>query len=542
MPRFRTPYPSQRVLYISLLSIVFTTQCSCQIICEESNNRTIVEKYMFRSFVKGSYSICESSCRKYDGWLAAMNTRQEFAVMKLISNSLDPLDTLVFLNAQANTEYNLHRYVNGTRVDNMEFPTPWCSLTVTLKMNSKCITYSTPSAADKNCLLMFPCDSGDPLYGFCETYLNITGEYKDCEDTLCICPGGKLSCSCPKDCLKLYATGHCDYSPCRYDRYGPSCEYQCRCKDKEPCDLVTGNCPNGCQENWRGAACNETACPVNRFGPFCKQFCFCKYGDQCNVTTGDCYYGCEDQMYGRTCETSDCWPGMYGPKCRKPCSLLCGGGVPCSRTDGRCMSEECPVPFRVLPFCNQTVCPDGKWGSNCDKQCECEPPIDTCDVKTGLCFPHRSVPKELLTNSSCPEGLWGNYCHMTCMDKACQSCLKTNGGYCEKCRDGYNLTATKDCEKDSFVLMILVVFLCVLLLILVALLLLLLKRSTKKKEDKTELVEEEQDVKEEEEEEENATPSVEGEAEGKERGSEGQVDGEEGEHHDEADDEEHPAA
>ncbi|XP_005109840.1 multiple epidermal growth factor-like domains protein 10 isoform X2 [Aplysia californica] len=527
-----------------ILLQLFVTQIGSQP-CSESPNRTLVQKMFFYSGAKVSFPKHVELSKTFGAKLATIRNaldwdifNQSFAVKSNYYRS----DTFIYLGSSSGTWYNDFRWRKGPMVDNTDVtifrpPEP-------RRDDSSCL--GAGIYYNKHPKNMFIRDTicNRATEGLYEVHLELTGKFKDCKVNLCICPGGKILCStrgCAIGCSKLYFNGHCDYSPCRYDRYGPSCEYQCRCKDKEPCDLITGNCPNGCQENWRGAACNETACPLNRFGPFCKQFCFCQYGDQCNVTTGDCYYGCEDHMFGRSCGVTRCRKGAFGSRCQKTCSLRCGR-VFCSVLTGKCLVNECPVPFIALPYCNHTVCPEGTWGPTCDRKCRCEPPTGHCDPNTGACTNLRAVPKELLTNSSCPEGLWGNYCHMTCMDKACQSCLKTNGGYCEKCRDGYNLTATKDCEKDSFVLMILVVFLCVLLLILVALLLLLLKRSTKKKEDKTELVEEEQDVKEEEEEEENATPSVEGEAEGKERGSEGQVDGEEGEHHDEADDEEHPAA
>ncbi|XP_005109846.2 multiple epidermal growth factor-like domains protein 10, partial [Aplysia californica] len=511
-----------------IVMCIFLVQCTCQS-CPASPGRTVVQKVFFSSQENPNKAYHMNKCRKYGGTMAKIQTLEdEMGVKKLLTGeeNLEQLgiDYVMIGGLADSRAMNIFRWENGPLVGNSERPI-WKKPEPN-RNHENCLsvpTNSNMSYAD------FPC--GFESHGVCEAFPQLSKEHLACEDTLCICPGMEMACKCRDSCVRAYVADICDYSPCRFDRYGSSCEFQCRCKDKRACDMVSGKCPAGCQYGWKGESCNQTACPLNRFGGFCEGFCYCRQGDQCNITNGDCYNGCEEYAYGPSCENSGCKVGKYGPQCTKDCSY-CGSKVPCSRDKGVCSTRKCPGKYRGGPFCMDIFCPVGLFGSNCTQKCRCSKQ-SPCDINTGKCL-FEEVPKELLPENACPEGLWGNNCNITCMDKSCQGCLKTNGGYCMKCRDGYYLTATKDCEmnkKDSFVLMILVVILCLLLLILLALIPLLLKRSKKKEEEHAELEEEEQDMIEESEEEEGeegedhpassrkGTAKGEEEGEGEKRGS-----------------------
>ena len=84
-----------------------------------------------------------------------------------------------------------------------------------------------------------------------------------------------------------------------------------------------------------------------------------------------------------------------------------------------------------------SACPDGKWGSQCSRLCNCDTPTTVCEPVTGC--------------TECPPGFKkGGDCHEDkneCNDNPCGSnanCTNTVGTFRCDCHEGYvqhNLTA-----------------------------------------------------------------------------------------------------
>ncbi|XP_062589300.1 multiple epidermal growth factor-like domains protein 10, partial [Saccostrea cucullata] len=152
---------------------------------------------------------------------------------------------------------------------------------------------------------------------------------------------------CPPNCYK----GRCDISSgkcrscpeglqgdycCKPGKYGRNCTERCGfCKDKQPCNSVTGNCANGCSEGFYGDKC-ITECPLGYYGFKCTGVCSnkCATRSVCDRFTGTCFDGCLPGFSGDRC-LNVCRPGQYGRNCRERCGL-CKDKKPCDSVTGIC--------------------------------------------------------------------------------------------------------------------------------------------------------------------------------------------------------------
>ncbi|XP_061170694.1 receptor-type tyrosine-protein phosphatase epsilon-like [Saccostrea echinata] len=94
-------------------------------------------------------------------------------------------------------------------------------------------------------------------------------------------------------------------TPCPRGSYGQECKFQCsgHCKDRIPCDHVTGGCAGGCVSGWTGTMCNKI-CDDGRYGINCTSYCsgHCLNDESCNKETGHCDSGCSDGYIGDLCK------------------------------------------------------------------------------------------------------------------------------------------------------------------------------------------------------------------------------------------------
>ncbi|XP_067666943.1 uncharacterized protein [Haliotis asinina] len=129
---------------------------------------------------------------------------------------------------------------------------------------------------------------------------------------------------------------------------------------------------------------------------------------------------CVDNL-GHTCKTTDCSQPGIPFLCAKTCKTCteegCGSGH-YETVQGRCESCDKPPLIYTDSYNSSCVCPDGKWGRDCNETCSvgC---ISTCHRWTGGC------------HSTCKQCHWGSDCSLTY-----DNCMCTETGVC-KCKEGY---------------------------------------------------------------------------------------------------------
>ena len=57
----------------------------------------------------------------------------------------------------------------------------------------------------------------------------------------------------------LYFTSF-EFLACAQGKFGYKCQYECNCKDGQPCDRVSGYCRNGCAPGHAGKTCLTGIC------------------------------------------------------------------------------------------------------------------------------------------------------------------------------------------------------------------------------------------------------------------------------------------
>ncbi|XP_038078642.1 multiple epidermal growth factor-like domains protein 10 [Patiria miniata] len=194
-----------------------------------------------------------------------------------------------------------------------------------------------------------------------------------------------------------------------------------------------------CCPGWTMQGGNCAECETGHYGIHCAKTCSCDGGGyKC-----DRIYGCvSEQLDDRNCTLVASDSGVC-----PDCGGECINGQRCNHTTNVC---ECPPGWRDDSggICNfYAGCPDGKYGVDCDKQCQCENNA-TCDVLTGHC----DCPAGwmgLNCSNSCGPSKYGRNCTKTCIcpDNALEcnridgSCLCPPGFYgmnCSvECPDGY---------------------------------------------------------------------------------------------------------
>ena len=90
-------------------------------------------------------------------------------------------------------------------------------------------------------------------------------------------------------------------------------------------------------------------------------------------------------------------------------------------------------------FTKSWRCDAGKWGDNCENQCNTTCAENRCDKVTGHCY-------------SCSENYWGNYCDTSCTVVYCikqADCDRVTGPFCEVCEENkWGSLCEKDCSNN----------------------------------------------------------------------------------------------
>ncbi|WAR16068.1 PTPRT-like protein, partial [Mya arenaria] len=230
-----------------------------------------------------------------------------------------------------------------------------------------------------------------------------------CDDVGLGCSANCTSCKSLKECTS-----------CESGYYLESAE-ECRA-----CTYVKTNCVtcsndtfcNECRPGFWGTTC-RTFCSKGCNTEFCNSFdgtCTCKQG----FYGPTCQYMCSDNCLTNTCGVNgecECKDGYYGNQCNGMCYSgceKCSNGSSCS------------------------MCPSGKYGTNCGVSCECN---GRCDFLTGECI-HVTCPETCVSCgerdhcNECTVGWFSSRCNNTCSDK-CKGGCEQNSGDCNACYPGY---------------------------------------------------------------------------------------------------------
>ncbi|XP_061185172.1 multiple epidermal growth factor-like domains protein 10 [Saccostrea echinata] len=170
---------------------------------------------------------------------------------------------------------------------------------------------------------------------------------------------------------------------CPNGSYGHECKSKCsgHCKDRTPCNHVTGECARGCNVGWTGTLCNKP-CDAGRFGVNCTSYCsgHCLNDESCNKETGHCDLGCSGGYIGDLCNI-ECTPGWFGKECKYRCSGHCAEDESCNHVDGIC-SRGCKDGY-IGHNCT-TACTVNRYGKNCTSVCSSKC-TSTCAHTDGSC-------------------------------------------------------------------------------------------------------------------------------------------------------------
>ncbi|XP_061185174.1 receptor-type tyrosine-protein phosphatase alpha-like [Saccostrea echinata] len=236
-----------------------------------------------------------------------------------------------------------------------------------------------------------------------------------CEVVVEGCSRGKYGINCDMNCPTNCFGRECDIvrgtcmkckagwegekcqTSCPNGSYGQECKSKCsgHCKDRIPCNHVTGECVRGCVVGWTGSLCNKP-CDAGRFGVNCTSYCsgHCFKDESCNKETGHCDLGCSGGYIGDLCNI-ECTPGWFGEECKYRCSGQCADDESCNHVDGIC-SRGCKDGY-IGQNCT-TRCPLNKFGKNCAHECSQNCANDICDRLNGSC------------TAGCKEPFFGEMC------------------------------------------------------------------------------------------------------------------------------------
>ena len=117
---------------------------------------------------------------------------------------------------------------------------------------------------------------------------------------------------------------------------------------------------DGCAGQFEVCVDEPDVCIDGYFGHWCRFSCQCKYGDVCDKITGSCPSGCQDKLWGPGCQLEHaCYYNDEG-------ASVYGGKLPIADVG------ECD-------------CPDGRFGNNCEEECDCYPFWMPCHSSSGIC-------------------------------------------------------------------------------------------------------------------------------------------------------------
>ncbi|XP_053386927.1 uncharacterized protein LOC123542089 isoform X2 [Mercenaria mercenaria] len=272
--------------------------------------------------------------------------------------------------------------------------------------------------------------------GFNKTELGECHDIDECEEKnntcsqVCLNTAGSFDCSCENGYFLDGDNITCQ--ECPIWTFGDNCLYNCNCNktNTETCDAKTGTCV--CIGGWNGTGCendineceNETTCPKH---------------SMCNNSDGSYNCTCNTgyrMMFDGNCEI--CPKGRYGFNCSRDCKCHKLNSKSCNHVFGNC------------------TCKEGWIGSSCSED------IDECEENSTLC---QSIENSTCENTNgsymcrCNEGLreQGNICtdcdiwkyghdcksNCTCNISKSEYCDPVNG-VCT-CKAGWNGV---NCEND----------------------------------------------------------------------------------------------
>ncbi|KAL8605912.1 hypothetical protein ACOMHN_059702 [Nucella lapillus] len=266
--------------------------------------------------------------------------------------------------------------------------------------------------------------------------------------------GDQCSTPCSPGCLNTVCgrqSGQCYCQPgyrgkactdCDYGYYKTSsgtcekCSSNCR---SQTCDSQTGKC-DGCVAGWYGAMCTLS--------------CQTAHCQQCDQDTGALCSQCTLNSFLLPPQCTDCPEGYYKRADNSGCNVCtsnCKSGTVCDKTTGHC-----------------PLCPAGKQGHVCDRDCNlgrygqnCTADCGHCRYQThpGYCRPDTGKCvygclagwQTSLCNKECEDGQYGAGCTQTCGQcKGAAVCNKTDG-HCSNCQPGWKLpTCNTECPDGWY--------------------------------------------------------------------------------------------
>ncbi|GFN96674.1 multiple epidermal growth factor-like domains 10 [Plakobranchus ocellatus] len=204
-------------------------------------------------------------------------------------------------------------------------------------------------------------------------------------------------------------------------------------------------------------AFGEVICALGKYGRQCERDCNCfNQTEACFVSTGGCPSGCAAGYTGEDCYTT-CPDGTYGSGCNKICSANCAQSTNvCNRVDGVC-NGGCTPGFQ-RPLCTK-MCSPGTFGLGCLQNCSvtCAGPDNACHPVNGACelgcdagYKNRTAQ----CSETCDPGTYGRNCNETCSDYCAgelNSCDSKNGVCDQGCDIGYLLPLCRnECPSTTF--------------------------------------------------------------------------------------------
>ncbi|XP_060606228.1 multiple epidermal growth factor-like domains protein 10, partial [Ruditapes philippinarum] len=224
---------------------------------------------------------------------------------------------------------------------------------------------------------------------------------------------------------------------CDETHWGEQCTLQCgRCKDFQPCDVLTGYCKSGCQNGTLDTHLCDTECPNGTYGENCTLECSgnCNHGDACRKTDGHCERGCSPGFTDDKCHRK-CPRGYYGFNCSSTCSVNCASVYSdCHHINGSCL-DGCLPGWEGSPC--EKECDAGFWGMNCAKMCgHCL--SGTCNARNGECSGgcEAGFKDTFKCDQECDKFSYGDKCNSLCSPECKDICDRVNGT-CSNCTSGW---------------------------------------------------------------------------------------------------------
>ena len=235
---------------------------------------------------------------------------------------------------------------------------------------------------------------------------------------------GNTCKECSLNCERCINSTHC--ISCKDAKYGSSCE--------RDCDFGCRKCVQKFSGPGFGGIVRSSClvCDDDLYGPRSGCYYDCGLCIEGLCSRYNCTLGCKEGYYNHESRVCiDCFPGC----------------------------ETCSVMSKKEKTCE--TCPLGKWGKLCDKECSKTCDHIICDQSSGQCRCRDGFyvsvdgkcdkcPEDCITCSSvnnctkCPDGRYGSVCERQCMSD-CILCGST-GLSCEECKSDYFLRDSR-CHK-----------------------------------------------------------------------------------------------